>query len=100
MFANIAIGFVFRRSRATGHGEYGRSVAMMICVLACTATVTSGRGIEFRSREAKMWEYEEWTRENASWSGNPFDVVAEVAFAHSPTDMRRKTQMFYAGSNQ
>ena len=38
-----------------------------------------------------MWRCEEWSIENTSWSGNPFDVIAEVTFAHASTGTRRKT---------
>lgn len=48
-------------------------------------------------RDATMWFYEEWSLESPSCDGNPFDVVARVAFAHAGSDQTRTTEMFYAG---
>jgi len=49
-------------------------------------------------REASMWfPYIEWALENASWSGNPFDLKATVTFVHAQET--RTTEMFYAGDN-
>jgi hypothetical protein len=72
----------------------------MIWLLTCALTTTDGYGIELSDREALMWRCEEWVLDNNSWSGNPFDVTAEVTFVHSSTGARRKTQMFYAGDNR
>ncbi len=46
-----------------------------------------------------MWQCEEWSVENPSWTGNPFDVVAVAEFEHGPTGNLRKTELFYAGDN-
>jgi len=44
-----------------------------------------------------MWEYEEYSLTNTTWSGNPFDLVATATFTH-PKE-KRTTEMFYAGSD-
>ena len=72
----------------------------MTCMLACHFAATTGYGADLDTREAVVWRCEEWTLENASWSGNPFDVIAEVIFVHSRTNEQHATQMFYAGGNQ
>ncbi|MCD6394409.1 MAG: DUF5060 domain-containing protein [Planctomycetes bacterium] len=48
---------------------------------------------------AAVWEYEEWTVNNPSWSGNAYDVVATVTFTHTNTGSTHTTEMFYDGSN-
>lgn len=51
------------------------------------------------SGSVEQWEYYEWETTDATWSGNAFDVVAEVTFTHTATSETRTTQMFYVGSN-
>ena len=51
------------------------------------------------TRSAEMWEYEEWQIVNPTWSGNEFDVVADVNFTHTSSSSTHNTEMFYAGSN-
>src|SRR5690625_3790413 len=41
----------------------------------------------------------EWSLENRSWSGNPFDLEASATFVHSESGETRKTPMFYDGGN-
>ena len=74
--------------------------AAVVCLLACQLAMTKGYGIDLKYREAMMWKCEEWTLKNASWSGNPFDVMASVTFVHSRTGEQHRTQMFYAGEKQ
>jgi len=78
--------------------------AVMIVLLTCqlwgNITMTNGYGMDLTHREALMWRCEEWSVENTSWSGNPFDVIASVTFVHSSTGEQRTTHMFYAGDNQ
>ena len=53
----------------------------------------------FTTRPTTMWEYEEWSISNPSWSGNEYDVVATVTFTHTDTGSTHTTEMFYDGSN-
>lgn len=46
-----------------------------------------------------MWEYQEWSIANPSWSDNAFDLVAAVTFTHTNTGLAHTTEMFYVGSN-
>jgi len=52
------------------------------------------------SRSGVMWHpYLEWSVTNASFSGNPYDVVATVTFSHSGSNRTHRTEMFYDGNN-
>jgi len=51
-------------------------------------------------RDAAIWEYEEWTLDNPSYSGNPFDLVATVTFSHRESHRETTTEMFYSGNDQ
>lgn len=48
-------------------------------------------------REALQWETIEWTLDNPTWEGNPFDVEATVAFEHAESGERHVTGMFHDG---
>ena len=48
-------------------------------------------------REAVLWTPVEWSVENASFEGNPFDVEATVIFTHPASDETRRTAMFFDG---
>jgi hypothetical protein len=50
-------------------------------------------------RGATMWEYEEWSVDNPTWSGNAYDIVATVTFTHTNSGSTHTTEMFYDGSN-
>ena len=56
------------------------------------------------SAPGALWPEElgvlEWFVESASWSGNPFDVVAQVTFVHESGAESRTTEMFYVGENR
>jgi hypothetical protein len=41
--------------------------------------------------------YLEWTLNNPSYSGNPFDLVASATFVHQGSGKTHKTEMFYDG---
>ena len=45
-----------------------------------------------------LWSpYAEWSLENSTYSGNPFDVVASATFVHHRSGETRTTEMFYDG---
>lgn len=45
-----------------------------------------------------LWApYLEWSLENSTYSGNPFDLVATATFKHTDSGESRTTEMFYAG---
>lgn len=66
-----------------------------VCVIAVSATAT-----DFGTKSGALWApYVEWSIDNVSWSGNAFDVVAEVAFSHQGSDHATTTEMFYSGGS-
>jgi hypothetical protein len=46
---------------------------------------------------APIWEPIEWTYENATYAGNPFDLIASAAFTHASSGVRIATQLYYEG---
>ena len=49
-------------------------------------------------RRARQWApFVEWGLENATFRGNPYDVVATATFVHEGSGEKRTTGMFYAG---
>ncbi|UCF14838.1 MAG: DUF5060 domain-containing protein, partial [Phycisphaerales bacterium] len=71
-----------------------------LCLLSVTVvTMFSNKAIanDLGSRSAHMWEYEEYSLTNTTWSGNPFDLVATATFTHDKET--RTTEMFYVGSD-
>ncbi|MCA9922201.1 MAG: DUF5060 domain-containing protein, partial [Anaerolineales bacterium] len=72
-------------------------VAMMIARNASTA---SSGSYTFPNQATTQWSpYSEWSVQNPSYSGNPFDVEAAVSFVHSSTGETRTTHMFYDGND-
>jgi len=68
---------------------------LLLAVGALPSAEKSARDLgTFRTR---VWETLEFTLENTTWAGNPFDLAALVTFRHSKEV--RKTEMFYAGGN-
>jgi len=53
--------------------------------------------IDLGDHSARVWETVEYSLANASWSGNPFDLLASVTFTHAKET--RTTEMFYAGDD-
>jgi len=55
-------------------------------------------GAKAIDKEGFMWApCVEWTVENPSWEGNPFDVGGSVTFRHEQTGQTHTTGMFYVG---
>lgn len=77
------------------------SLALIISLLP---TIT-GSPIHAQSQNldqsGTLWApYLEWNVSNPSYSGNPFDLLAEVTFVHAGSGETRTTQMFYSGSDE
>jgi len=69
----------------------------ILAVATTTALVNIAAAKDLGSRSARMWECEEYSLTNPTWSGNPFDLVATVTLAHAKEV--RTTEMFYAGGD-
>ncbi|MEA2064515.1 MAG: DUF5060 domain-containing protein [Gemmatimonadota bacterium] len=69
------------------------SVAIALAFAACgksgalDRTATLGR------------PFQEWTLQNGTYEGNPFDLVASVKFVNPDNGEERVTEMFYAGDD-
>ena len=51
-------------------------------------------------RTGTQWHpYIEWSIENPTYAGNPFDLIAAATFKHTGNGEIRKTEMFYAGES-
>ncbi|MBS3800476.1 MAG: DUF5060 domain-containing protein, partial [Thioalkalivibrio sp.] len=56
--------------------------------------------VTFGQSKTTVWSPTlEWTLKNASYEGNPFDLVAKVEFTHEASNEHRVTEMFYAGED-
>ena len=76
------------------------SAVFMVLLLMGALAYGGGKDKKtFTTRPATMWQYEEWSIANPSWSGNEYDVVATVTFTHTNTGSTHTTEMFYDGSN-
>jgi hypothetical protein len=51
------------------------------------------------NKTGNQWQPIEWEVQNSSFSGNPFDVIAEVVFEHVESNETRRTSMFYNGGD-
>ncbi len=68
---------------------------IILIVLGC---VTESVGAEGRSldRVGTLWApYIEWSLENPTFEGNPFDVIATATFVHQQSGQKHTTGMFY-----
>lgn len=85
-----------------GSVVWGRTEAARIVAGATTSSsyVISADTTTSVSREAYLWEPIEWSIENSSYSGNPFDLVATVTFEHQESSKTHTTQMYYSGNNK
>ncbi len=68
-----------------------------ILIAATTAISGTAWAVDLGDRATHVWETEEFRLTNDTWSGNPFDLVATVAFTHAQET--RATQMFYTGND-
>ena len=65
----------------------------IICLIATLPVSASP------AKEAKLWVPVDWTFQNPSHSGNPFDLVATATFTHAPTGRKIRTELFYDGGD-
>lgn len=74
-----------------------RFTSRLLFVILVTVFANGAVANDLGSRCARMWEYEEYSLTNTTWSGNPFDLVATATFTHAKEV--RTTEMFYVGSD-
>jgi len=74
-----------------------RLASYLALAAAATMLGRSARANDLGNRPARMWECQEYSLTNTTWSGNPFDLAATATFTH-PQETRT-TEMFYVGGN-
>jgi len=81
-------------------------LALLAAALLCISAATAAEGerliapAEFGESKTTLWSPTlEWTLKNPSHEGNPFDLVAKVAFTHESGDAKHVTEMFHAGED-
>jgi hypothetical protein len=53
------------------------------------------------AREGTLWApYLEWSLENPTYNGNPYDLVASATFVHEGSGETQETEMFYDGNER
>ena len=74
-------------------------ILIYLCTGGCNSQSSKQAPIEVSSdlnRIGTLWApYIEWHITNTTYSGNPFDLVAEVIFSHEQSGNRISTYMFY-----
>ena len=69
---------------------------MWVSVFGCSAAETIDYGN--LNKTGTQWSpYLEWSIERRSYSGNPYEVVADVTFVQAQSGVKHTTQMFYDG---
>jgi CubicO group peptidase (beta-lactamase class C family) len=72
-------------------------ITSVCCAVFLGSAAATADGLD---RTGTLWApYLEWSLENPSWQGNPFDVEATATFTHDGTGEERTTPMFYDGAN-
>jgi len=85
---------MYGRSIVQKHSGYFLTVIMLIVLSVFSSQVHA----VVMDRTGTMWApYIEWSLDNSSYSGNPFDLVATATFTHTASGETRSTEMFYAG---
>jgi hypothetical protein len=72
----------------------------LVLALSWTNATVWAAGADELDRTGTLWApYLEWSLENPSWPGNPYDLEASATFAHKESGEQRTTPMFYDGGN-
>lgn len=78
-----------------------RHAVLGVLLAAAMALAAPQAHAQTMDRTGTQWSpYLEWSLENPSFSGNPFDLVATAHFVHSASGETRTTEMFYNGGNE
>ncbi len=90
-----------RGHTSAGLGGRWRAVgAALSALLLVSQLQSSALSADLGRTTARMWKCVEWTLENDSCNGNPFDLVAAVTFDHTGSSQRHVTEMFYVGDGK
>ncbi|MBL1276870.1 MAG: DUF5060 domain-containing protein [Ectothiorhodospiraceae bacterium] len=92
--ANLEGKKMYSRPGTTKQSIYALAAFILFVISSLSSYVHAG----LLDRTGTMWApYIEWTLDNTTYSGNPFDLVASVTFTHSDSGETHITEMFYAG---
>ena len=70
-------------------------VARIAAALAAVSAINGATAGDLDQTGTLWAPYLEWSLDNPSFEGNPFDLVATVTFEHQGTGETRTTEMFY-----
>ena len=71
--------------------------ALLIALFALSSPVHAEN---FTDKTIPLWQYSQWSINDASYSGNPFDVEAKATFTHPQSGEKHTTGMFYNGGKR
>ncbi len=78
----------------------GRSVKCLILSLLCVlGSFGEGFGANLDKSGTQWAPFMEWSFPNATFSGNPYDLIATATFVHNGSGETHTTEMFYDGTN-
>lgn len=69
----------------------------ILCIIVFHSAISPLSAENLGNKQTHMWEYIEYSLDNPTWSGNPFDLEATVTFTHDKE--QHVTGMFYVGNN-
>ena len=81
----------------SGRPSLAAAIAVWGIVMSASATPAMAGELD---RKVRQWVPVEWTLESPAVAGNPFDLVAMVAFVHADSGENRTTEMFHAGGRK
>ena len=71
-----------------------------IAILVLFLILEMKEDLSAQTKSSTMWApYIEWSIENKTYSGNPFDIIAKVRFKHQKSGKELTTEMFYSGND-
>lgn len=73
-------------------------VVLIVILAGCSGPDGGSKNIG--NKTGNLFEVLEWSVNNPSYRGNPFDVVATVKFTHIDSGKTIETEMFYDGNNE
>lgn len=78
-----------------------RSTKLALCLGAWWLVFGQAGAEDLGMRPVTMWTpCVEWSIDNPSFDGNPFDVVASATFTHTPSESRHTTEFYFAGGTE
>ena len=71
-----------------------------IAILVLFLILEIKEDLSAQTKSSTMWApYIEWSIENKTYSGNPFDIIAKVRIKHQKSGKEHTTEMFYSGND-